>query len=143
MGLPAPFAEVFASDDLPAQQRAMASISRSYRPEMRDGLRLALESDVPAIRVQAAAVHARLRGEFDARAKALLARGRSFDPQEAQEVARSGFVAPDVAAMLIGADPDTTPAARPVPKPFVVVAFPKSGRFPALVSQCDLDGVTG
>ena len=145
---PAPFTQVFASDDVAAQQHALASISRSYRPEMRDGLRLALESAVPAIRVQAAAVHARLRGQFDARAKALLTDGPAADPQEALEVALSGFVTAEVAARLTnstardkphglpaGSDPDAPTA--------TVVSLRKKDRLPSLASQTELDAVAG
>lgn len=110
--LPEPFEAAFAAGDLALQQRLIGSISRHYRPEMRDGLSLALASDVPAIRVQAAAVYAKLRGRFEARAKTLLAlegEARAAAAGEALDVARSGFVPPEIADVLFAM------AARPVP----------------------------
>ena len=101
--LPDPLKTTFAADDLPLQQRMIGSISRHYRPEMREGLRAALASDVPAIRVQAAAVYAKLRGRFETQAKELLAlegAARTAAAGEALEVARSGFVPSESADAL-------------------------------------------
>lgn len=94
---PDAFSDVFAAGDLAQQQTAIAAISRDYRPEMLPALRLALASKTPAVRVQAAAVYAKLRGSFGERAKsvrAALAAGK-LSPDviaEARAVAESGFV---------------------------------------------------
>lgn len=104
----ASYETVFLTGDLRAQQQALAAISRAYRPEMLPALRIALGANRPAVRVQAAAVFARLRGSFDERAKAALreigapcdndARIRLAD--ECRAVADSGFVGPEIAEKL-------------------------------------------
>lgn len=58
--------------DLATQQFAVAAISRTYRPEMHPALMAALQSQIPAIRVQAAAVFAKLREQYASQAKRLL-----------------------------------------------------------------------
>ncbi|TNC74979.1 hypothetical protein [Rubellimicrobium roseum] len=103
--VPRPFSQVFASGSLARQQEAIAAISLGYRPQMLPALRLALASEVPALRVQAAAVFAKLRGSFGERAKALRAAAVAgpLPPDlaaEAEAVAASGFVDPDTAAEL-------------------------------------------
>lgn len=99
---------VFLTGALRPQQQALAAISRGYRPEMLPALRVALSSDRPAVRVQAAAVYARLRGSFDERAKAALQRDTSELAEDARlalvaewrDIAASGFVSPEIAGML-------------------------------------------
>lgn len=101
---------VFLTADLPLQQQALAAISRTYRPEMRPALLVALSSNRPAVRVQAAAVFARLRGGYDERAKAVLAQDPSEMAEQARlalagscrEIAASGFVTSDMAQKLLG-----------------------------------------
>jgi hypothetical protein len=101
---------VFLTADLPLQQQALAAISRTYRPEMRPALLVALSSNRPAVRVQAAAVFARLRGGYDERAKAVLAQDPSEMSEQARlafadscrEIAASGFVTSDMAEKLLG-----------------------------------------
>lgn len=118
---PPSFADAFASGDVPLQQRMIGAISRRYRPEMREALSRALASDVPAIRVQAAAVHARLRGRFEAAAKAMLDAGAAPDAREAADVAGSGFLNPAVRTALLGlpiaGDPHATPPRPPEARP--------------------------
>ena len=102
---PQPFAEVFASGALARQQEAIAAISLHYRPEMLPALRLALASEKPALRVQAAAVYAKLRGSFGERAKAVCsaAVAKRFSLElavEAETVAASGFVDQSTVAEL-------------------------------------------
>jgi hypothetical protein len=102
----ASFATVFASGTLAEKQAAVAAISLSYRPEMLPGLRLALASDVPAIRVQAAAAYAKLRGSFIERAKAALAAAARGDGgetlvAEAHAVATSGFLDAETVSALV------------------------------------------
>lgn len=97
---PQSFEKVLRSGSLTQQQDAIATILRHYQPELLALLKQALASPVPAIRVQAAAVYAKLRGTFEARAKAILAACEApesiFDLKafaaEAEAVARSGFV---------------------------------------------------
>ncbi|CAM3403291.1 5-bromo-4-chloroindolyl phosphate hydrolysis protein [Paracoccus nototheniae] len=89
---------------LSQQQEAIAAISRSYHPDMRPALMAALASPVPALRVQAAAVFARLRGSYGEEAKALLARAGTAgaaDPTQLRAVAGSGFVDTDTCARLL------------------------------------------
>lgn len=100
---------VFLTADLPLQQQALAAISRAYRPEMRPALLVALSSNRPAVRVQAAAVFARLRGGYDDRAKAVLAQDPSEMSEQARlaladscrEIAASGFVTSEMAQKLL------------------------------------------
>jgi hypothetical protein len=103
------FAEIFAGDDLTAQQAAIAAISRRYRPDMLPALMTALDARIPAIRVQAAAVYARLRGEFADQAKALLAAKPDLSEggeavaalaRECRSVARSGFLDRSIVELL-------------------------------------------
>ncbi len=115
-----PFAKVFASGTLQRQQEAIAAISLSYRREMLPALRLALASEVPAVRVQAAAVYAKLRGSFDERAKAVRAAAAQgpLAPSiaaEAETVAASGFVDRDSAIELRALASRAATAARPAP----------------------------
>ena len=103
--LPEDFIEVFSTGTLRRKQSAIAAISQSYKPEMLPALKIALASELPMIRVQAAAVFAKLRGTFDARAKALraLASSGPLSPEHAAEaeiVAASGFLDADTAAEL-------------------------------------------
>lgn len=105
------FFSIFCSGSLARQQDAIASISLGYSAEMMPALQQALASDIPAIRVQAAAVFAKLRGEFSERAKAVLQSTALGAPSaalvlEAHLVARSGFVDDETAAALLGLSPD-------------------------------------
>ncbi|WP_176562839.1 hypothetical protein [Paracoccus liaowanqingii] len=93
------FLDRLAGGTLDQQQQAIAAISRSYHPDMRPALMAALASPVPALRVQAAAVFARLRGSYGAQAKALLARPDA-PAQALRDVAASGFVDADTCALL-------------------------------------------
>lgn len=94
------FIDIFESGDLALQNAAIAAISRRYRPEMLPALMAALNSPVPAVRVQAAAVYAKLRNHYGERAKALLVATEGDRDQNANvtlaaecaNVARSGFV---------------------------------------------------
>jgi hypothetical protein len=65
--------EVFVSGSLIDQQTALAAVARQYRPEFRPVLERALASDIPAVRVQAAAILAHLRDSFTSRARAQMA----------------------------------------------------------------------
>jgi len=111
-----------ASGDLARQQRAIALISRCYEPEMLAGLEAARASPTPAVRVQAAAVFAKLRERAAAEAKALLAtaeeaggtlpaRAVPLFVERCRSVVRSGFLAEDVAKRLQAlAGQDAAPA---------------------------------
>lgn len=98
------FADIFAGTDLRRQQEAIAAISRTFSPEMLPALRLALASEVPALRVQAAAVYAKLRGDIGARAKAVREAASAAGEvsadlaREAEVIAASGFVDAETAA---------------------------------------------
>jgi hypothetical protein len=102
----------FLHGDLAQQQRALSAISRFYQPEMLPALRLALMSRRPALRVQAAAVYAKLRGKFGDRAKALMqmmaddqdlsAQDHDLLTAECRAVAASGFISAALAAQLLG-----------------------------------------
>lgn len=91
-------AEIFTSGKLADQQTALAAIVRQYSPELRAALNLALASDIPAVRAQAAAVFAHLRDTFATRARALAAgeTGLSGAELEAEigSVVASGFIDP-------------------------------------------------
>lgn len=95
-------AEVFATGSLAEQQTALAAMVRYYAPELRPALDCALASEIPAVRVQAAAVFAHLRDTFAARARALAAEetGLAEASYEAEiaAVAASGFVDPKMLA---------------------------------------------
>ncbi|AXQ95999.1 hypothetical protein LV780_19705 (plasmid) [Cereibacter azotoformans] len=105
---PRPFAPLFREGPLDRQFRAISVISRHYRPDMLPALRVALASPVPGLRVQAAAIFARLRGHYGEMAKELLAAPAAPPaPAEARrlagrcaEAAASGFVDEAVAARL-------------------------------------------
>jgi polysaccharide biosynthesis protein PelE len=93
------FLKTFRSGTLHQQQEAIAAISRNYHPDMRPALSAALASPVPALRVQAAAVYAKLRGTYGTRAKDLLDQAEredharpALDANAFLEVAASGFV---------------------------------------------------
>lgn len=58
--------------DLAIQQFAVAAILRAYCPEMHPALMAALQSQTPAVRVQAAAVFAKLREQYASEARRLL-----------------------------------------------------------------------
>lgn len=110
-GMPG-FVQVFRTGTLRQQQGAIAAISRQYHPAMRPALATALASPVPALRVQAAAVHAKLRGKFEAQAKAILADPASVDAATIQAVANSGFVDAQTCEQLAALDGGKVP-----PKP--------------------------
>lgn len=60
------------SGELETQQFAIAIISQRYEPEMFHALTCALKSATPAVRVQAAAVYAKLRERSQAEARTIL-----------------------------------------------------------------------
>jgi hypothetical protein len=133
--IPRPFVEVFASGTLGRQQEAIAAISLNYRPQLLPALRLALASEMPALRVQAAAVYAKLRGSFGERAKALraaaMAAPLSADlAAEAEAVAASGFVDAETAAELMAhaARATTIFAGTPGPKQNALTQPPRMKR---------------
>lgn len=109
-GMPG-FVQVFRTGTMQQQQRAIAAISRHYHPDMRPALATALASPVPALRVQAAAVHAKLRGSFEAQAKAILADPASADAATIHRVAASGFVDDETRLLLLALAADHAPPA--------------------------------
>ena len=112
------FLHTFQAGTLRQQQDAIAAISRAYHPDMRPALSAALASPVPALRVQAAAVYARLRGTYGDRAKAILADpGQPRDRAAVLEVAASGFVDDETSARLLDLAAQDGPAAPAIPVP--------------------------
>jgi hypothetical protein len=103
------YADLLRHGDLPRHNEVIAAISRNYEPEMYPALLLALSSDSPALKVQAAAVFSKLRRSFGDSANELLATELAvMTPDEALErhdklltVARSGFVDTAKAEALI------------------------------------------
>lgn len=100
-------AAMIESSDRDAQNAAIAAISQHYCPDMLPALTAALASEVPAVRVQAAAVFAKYRTEYGAKAAGLLAAGGDVAATDAGEraaqcrkVAASGFVDGTSAAAL-------------------------------------------
>lgn len=139
------FHETFLTGSLHRQQAAIAAISRSYHPHMRPALAAALASPVPALRVQAAAVHARLRGGFQARAKELLALDGDAPVHdralagECERVAASGFVDARTEARLL--DLSARLARPPLPPPAEPAMPPRRGNLlPELPVAGQIDG---
>lgn len=110
------------------QQFAISMLSLKYQPEMHPVLLAALQSPAPAVRVQAAAVFAKLRERFGAEAKRLLAPDSVPDRQQQREraaacrrLAASPFADGGVAATLLDrarsleADPAPAAAATATP----------------------------
>lgn len=102
------------SGDLAEQQRAITLISLLYVPGMHPALMAALRSTTPAVRVQAAAVFAKLRERFGSEARRLLSEGPGrADAAQADALAASPFV-----------DAATASALRAIAR----AAFPEPGR---------------
>lgn len=105
------FQRVIRSGSSRDHQAAIAAILRQYSPEMRPALDLALRSPNAALRVQAAAVFAKLRSSFsDRTTDAFLAlqegrRGAAAAElaAEARAVGNSGFVGEDQRRHLLAA----------------------------------------
>lgn len=76
--LPVPFVELFKSGPLPEQQAALGLIARDFHPGYLPVLKMALASPEPVIRVQAAAVAARIRAPLNAHVAELFT--RAADP---------------------------------------------------------------
>lgn len=70
--VPRPFAEVVQSGTLAERQTALGLIARKFHPEYSGALDAALRSSEPVVRVQAAAVAAKVRRELQARVHALV-----------------------------------------------------------------------
>lgn len=112
------FLQTFRAGTLREQQEAIAAISHAYHPDMRPALSEALASPVPALRVQAAAVYARLRGTYGDRAKEILVDpGKPRDRAAILEVAASGFVDEETCARLLDPAAEDRAAAPVAPAP--------------------------
>ncbi|MGO4914805.1 hypothetical protein [Pseudogemmobacter sp. W21_MBD1_M6] len=107
--VPRSYDTIFSTGTLADQQAAIAAISRAYQPAMYGPLQMALASKVPVVRVQAAAVFAKLRGDFGRRAKALIEPAPPASQAELLHVARSGFLEPELADRLIALAGDAEP----------------------------------
>lgn len=70
--VPRPFAEVVQSGTLAERQTALGLIARKFHPEYSGALDAALRSAEPVVRVQAAAVAAKVRRDLQARVRALV-----------------------------------------------------------------------
>lgn len=105
------FQEALTGADSDAQYAAIAAISRKYSPQMRPALDTALRSPNAALRVQAAAVFAKLRTSYSERAtEVLLALQEHPRGLEAAELAveafgvgSSGFVEDELKRHLLSA----------------------------------------
>ena len=75
---PQPLFELFQSAQVSDQQTALGIIARSFHPGYLPVLKLALDSPEPVIRVQAAAVAARVRDQLNVHVRTLFA--RAADP---------------------------------------------------------------
>lgn len=118
------YAWVFAYGDASERQTAIGMLGRNFAPGMRPLLDAALTSPHPALRVQAAAVFAKLRGRFADRAEALLAApspAQGTPPAaaiaaEARHLAATQFLEPETERRLRlladALDPATVQAAR-------------------------------
>ncbi len=86
---PEPFVELFQTGPIAEQQIALGLIARSFHVGYLPVLQIALDSPEPVIRVQAAAVAARIRGPLNAGTVAQFARAAdpTLTPAEAMEVA--------------------------------------------------------
>lgn len=123
------FLQTFETGTLGEQQNAIAAISRCYHPDMRPALLAALASPVPALRVQAAAVFAKLRGTYGDRAKDLLARGGTDGDRAAVlDVVSSGFVDEETCDRLLRLASGSTPEPPPVPQRSSFDAMPRLKR---------------
>ncbi|MTE01485.1 hypothetical protein GIY56_14445 [Paracoccus sp. YIM 132242] len=124
------FLQTFRTGTLRQQQEAIAAISRGYHPDMRPALAAALASPVPALRVQAAAVHAKLRGTHGARAKAMLADpGQARDRAALLEIAASGFVDEDTCARLLDLAAEDSPSVAAPPMRPALAPPPRLKRY--------------
>jgi hypothetical protein len=103
LGAPEPesFAAVFEYGTLAEQQNALGLIARNFHPSYLPGLQLALASDVPVVRVQAAAVAAHIRKTLIANIEAALDRAQAPNIAvdeamtaivEAEQILNSGLV---------------------------------------------------
>ncbi len=86
---PRPFVELFKSGPIAEQQVALGMIARGFHSGYLPVLKLALDSPEPVIRVQAAAVAARVRGQLNSHAETLFARAAdpTLSPSDAMDVA--------------------------------------------------------
>ena len=89
---PAHFDDVIASGTLAEKQAALGHMARHFHPDFAPALEAALRSPEPVVRVQAAAVVARVRSELKTRIKGLLAvkdgRTISNELKDAAELSR-------------------------------------------------------
>lgn len=103
------FEALFADGETDMQYAAIGAITRQYSPKMRPSLEAALRSSKPALRVQAAAVFAKLRSSYSERATEVLLSLRdnprgvmaAKQAKEAMDVAASGFVEDDLKQQLL------------------------------------------
>jgi hypothetical protein len=76
--VPPSFSDVIDHGSLAARQKALGLIARKFHPEYARALKAALRSGEPVVRVQAAAVAARVRGQLQARIRDLVDRLESL-----------------------------------------------------------------
>ena len=95
--LPQPFVDLFQSGPIAEQQTALGLIARGFHPGYLPVLKAALASPEPVIRVQAAAVAARIRAPLNAHAAALFARAANpmLSTNEAVDIAAELLAATD------------------------------------------------
>jgi len=91
--LPRPFADVMASGSLADRQTALGLIARHFSPAYADALKAALVTGEPLVRVQAAAVAVKVRGELKSAVRGGIA-------QAAQMGSGDGTAAADLSRAL-------------------------------------------
>ncbi len=101
---------LFASHNIAAQQTALGMIARHFHPDYIPALRLALNSSEPIVRVQAAAVTARVRDKINAHLSDGLAKANAESTHPAEALALIDEVVTCANSGLIG---DTDAASRP------------------------------
>lgn len=94
--VPRAFADVMESGTLAERQTALGLIARKFHPEYSAALDTALKSPEPVVRVQAAAVAAKVRRELQARVQALTDEAGKGDAQPG----RAAAIAAELAAGL-------------------------------------------
>ncbi len=88
---PASFLDVIKAGTLDERQTALGLMARKFHPDYAPALEAALRSPEPVVRVQAAAVVARVRGDLKERIKSLVsAEGHVGSPRPAARLADAG-----------------------------------------------------
>jgi len=98
---PRSFAETVAQGTLAERQTALGLIARNFSPEYAPALRVALKSEEPVIRVQAAAVAARVREGLERRLAELMRQADGARLKPAEALARAAEISACVETGLL------------------------------------------